>query len=263
MRRGLVVVVLAACHGDPPPPAAAPPPAANVPITATTGPAEGFGSGGHAEERKGTLPLTPPMQFALLGADGTFDDESEMVVFDLDRDGKLDTSSLDSDELYRNFEKHVTLDGKGYAFAAAHDGSALTLTPLATKPPPRVSLRTGAPAPDFTATTLEGGTVTLSQLRGKPVVLDFWSKTCLPCLRSLPIVEELPAKGVEVISLADADGGDPAELVRGHPGHHVVDYGTVETLYRIDRFPTYFLVDKTGTIACARCPFPKLQDALK
>jgi len=259
MRRCLLVpVLLGACHGDPPPPA---PPPANVPVTATTAPPEAFGSGGHAQERKGTLPLTPPMQFALLGTDGSFDEEAQMVVFDLNRDGSLDTSSLDSDELYRNFEKNVTIDGKDYAFAVAHDGGSLTLTPLGKKLPPRISLRAGAPAPDFTATTLEGGTVKLSELRGKPVVLDFWSKTCLPCLRSMPFVEELPAKGFEVVSIADADGGDVAELVRGHPGHHVVDYGTIETLYRIDRFPTYFLVDRAGTIACSRCPLPKIQDA--
>jgi thiol-disulfide isomerase/thioredoxin len=250
-------VVLAACHGDPPP---APAPPSNAPVTATTSPAEPFGSGDLAQQRKGTLPLTPPMQFALLGTDGTFDDPAQMVVFDLDRNGTLDTASLDSDELYRNFEKHVTIDGRSYAFVAAHDGSSLTLAPALA--PPRLPLKAGSPAPDFTASTLEGGTVKLSQLRGKPVVLDFWSKSCLPCLRSMPIVEEIAAKGVELVSIADPDGGDPSELVKGHPGHHVVDYGSIMTQYRIDRFPTYFLVDKTGTIACARCPFPKIQDAM-
>ena len=40
-----------------------------------------------------------------------------------------------------------------------------------------------------------------------------------------------------------------------------VGYGTIETLYRIDRFPTYFLIDRAGTIACSRCPLPKIQDA--
>jgi len=257
MRRALVFgVLVAACHGDPPP-APAPPPA-NVPITATTSPAEAFGSGEHAQERKGTLPLTPPMQFALLGADGTFDEESEMVVFDVNRDGKLDTSSLDSDELYRNFEKTVTLDGKDYSFAPARDGSALTLTPLGKQLPPRISLRAGSPAPDFTATTLEGRTVKLSELRGKTVVLDFWSKTCGPCLRSLPMIEQLPAKGYELVSIADPDGGDVTELVKDQPGHHVMDYGGIMTTYRIDRFPTYFVVDKTGAIACSRCPYPKV-----
>jgi thiol-disulfide isomerase/thioredoxin len=256
MRRALVL--LAACHKDAPP-APAPPPA-TTPITVETAAPEAFGSGDHASMRRGTLPLTPPMQFALLGTDGVYDEEFQMVAFDLNRDGNLDTSSLDSDELTHNFEKHVTLDGRSYEFAIDHRGASLTLTPLAKPLPPRTPLHAGAPAPDFTASTLEGGTIRLAQLEGKTVLLDFWSKSCTPCLRSMPIIEELPAKGYEVVSIADAEGGDVTALVKGHPGHHVVDSGQLQAQYRIDRFPTYFLVGKDGNIACARCPLPKILD---
>jgi hypothetical protein len=72
------------------------------------------------------------------------------------------------------------------------------------------------------------------------------------------MIEQLPAKGVELVSVADAEGGDVETLVKGHPGHHVVDFGPVQSLFRIDRFPTYFLVDPTGTIACARCAYPDI-----
>jgi thiol-disulfide isomerase/thioredoxin len=248
----LLVVVATACSKTPAPPAKP------TMITVSTGAPEAFGSSGPAQARRGTLPLKPPMQFELLGTDGTFDEEFQMIAFDRNRDGTLDTSSLDSDELYHLFEKGVTLDGTSYAVKVAHDGSTLTLVPLAQPLPPRISLHAGAPAPDFTATTLEGDSVKLSALRGKTVVLDFWSKSCLPCLRSLPMIEQLPGKGVEVVSIADAEGGEVDELVKGHPGHHVVDFGPVQSLYRIDRFPTYFLVDKTGTIACARCAYPEI-----
>jgi thiol-disulfide isomerase/thioredoxin len=250
--RAALLLVLGACSK---PAAPAPKPTT---LTARTGAPEAFGSGGHAQARRGTLPLTPPMAFELLGTDGTFDEAFQMVAFDLNRDGTLDTSSLDSDELYHLFEKGITLDGTSYTVTVARDGSALTLAPLAQPLPPRISLHAGAPAPDFTATTLEGDTVSLSALRGKTVVLDFWSKSCLPCLRTLPMIEQLPAKGVELVSIADAEGGDAAELVAGHPGHHVSDAGAVQSLYRIDRFPTYFLVDKAGTIACARCAYPEI-----
>lgn len=252
IRGSAVLVLLAACSKQ-----ASPPPAKPTALTVTTAAAEAFGSGGHAQARRGTLPLKSPMPFELLGNDGTFDEPFQMIAFDLNRDGTLDTSSLDSDELYHLFEKGITLDGTSYTVTVAHDGSTLTLAPLATPLPPRISLHAGAPAPDFTATTLEGDAVKLSSLRGKTVVLDFWSKSCLPCLRTLPMIEQLPGKGVELVSIADAEGGDVDELVKGHPGHHVVDFGPVQTLYRIDRFPTYFVVDTTGTIACARCPYPE------
>lgn len=256
MRR--LLLVLAACHKDAPP--APPPPTTPTVITATTGAPESFGSGGHATVRRGTLHLRQPMAFELLGTDGVYDEQFQMVAFDLNRDGTLDTSSLDSDELIHNFEKHVTLDGQDYDFSIDRAGASLTLSPSVEKLRPRISLHKGSPAPDFTATTLEGAPVTLSKLRGKTVVLDFWSKSCTPCLRSLPIVEELPAKGYEVVSVADNDGGDVSELVKGHPGHHVIDFGQVQSLYRIDRFPTYFLVGKDGNIACARCGLPEIMD---
>lgn len=255
MRR-LLLLALAACHTD----AAPPPRATPTAITATTGAPESFGSGGHATVRRGTLALGKPMAFELLGTDGVYDEDFQMVAFDLNRDGTLDTSSLDSDELIHNFEKHVTIDGTTYDLAIDHAGASLTLRPSTTPAPPRISLHKGAPAPDFTATTLEGQPVALAKLRGKTVILDFWSKSCTPCLRSMPIVDELPAKGFEVVSIADAEGGDVTELVKGHPGHHVVDTGAVQSLYRIDRFPTYFLVGKDGTIACARCGLPEIMD---
>ena len=256
MRRALLL--LAACHKDAPPPA--PAPTTPAVITATTGAAEGFGSGGHATVRRGTLALGRPMAFELLGTDGVYDEQFQMIAFDMNRDGTLDTSSLDSDELIHNFEKHVTLDGHDYDFTIDHAGASLTLRPSAQKLTPRISLHKGAPAPDFTATTLEGAPVTLAKLRGKTVILDFWSKSCTPCLRSMPIVEELPGKGYEVVSIADSEGGDVTELVKGHPGHHVIDFGQVQSLYRIDRFPTYFLVGKDGNIACARCGLPEIMD---
>lgn len=45
--------------------------------------------------------------------------------------------------------------------------------------------------PDFTLSTLGGAKVTLSKLRGKVVLLNFWSSTCMPCLWEMPSFEKL------------------------------------------------------------------------
>ncbi|MCI0434532.1 MAG: TlpA family protein disulfide reductase [Gemmatimonadetes bacterium] len=55
------------------------------------------------------------------------------------------------------------------------------------------TLQPGQPAPDFAAVTLDGGTVALAGLRGRPVLLSFWSTTCEPCHGELPFLREIRA----------------------------------------------------------------------
>jgi peroxiredoxin len=46
-------------------------------------------------------------------------------------------------------------------------------------------------APDFELRTLEGATVRLSDYRGKVVIMNFWSKTCKPCIEEMPSLNDL------------------------------------------------------------------------
>lgn len=47
------------------------------------------------------------------------------------------------------------------------------------------------PAPDFKLSDLSGNNVTLSSMRGKVVLLDFWSISCGPCVREMPTIEDI------------------------------------------------------------------------
>lgn len=66
-------------------------------------------------------------------------------------------------------------------------------------------------APDFELKALDGRTVRLSEYRGKVVVLNFWTKTCAPCLREMPSLNQL------------------ARVLEGHPNVELLTITTDES----------------------------------
>ena len=66
----------------------------------------------------------------------------------------------------------------------------------------------GAPAPDVRLDYLDGGTQTLSELRGTPVVLNFWSSTCAPCLQEMPAFQQVSQATQGNISVVGVDVTD-------------------------------------------------------
>ena len=65
-----------------------------------------------------------------------------------------------------------------------------------------------ARAPDITVTTLQGDKLSLTELRGQPVLVTFWASTCSSCIREMPyliaLYNELASGGLEVIGIAMA-----------------------------------------------------------
>lgn len=67
----------------------------------------------------------------------------------------------------------------------------------------------GKPAPDIDLLTLEGEQVTLSGLRGRPVLINFWATWCIPCRDEFPLLvgayQEHAAEGLEILGIVHDD----------------------------------------------------------
>jgi cytochrome c biogenesis protein CcmG/thiol:disulfide interchange protein DsbE len=117
--------------------------------------------------------------------------------------------------------------------------------------PPRI----GSVAPDFTVQD-SGRAVTLSQLHGQIVVLNFWATWCAPCVEEVPSLVEmqrrLKAKGVTVLAVSvDVDGNAYRQFVRDHG----VSLLTVRdasqksnALYGTFKFPETYIIDRNGVM---------------
>jgi tetratricopeptide (TPR) repeat protein len=115
----------------------------------------------------------------------------------------------------------------------------------------------GTPALEFKLKNLEGGELSLSEFKGKVVLLDFWATWCGPCRAEMPafqkIHRELSEKDVVVLAL---DVDEPPETVAEYvkkehltlPVLLAKNTGVVEK-YGVNAFPTTFALDKTGKIA--------------
>ena len=111
-------------------------------------------------------------------------------------------------------------------------------------------------APDFTLKTLDGQEVTLTKLKGKVVLLDFWATWCAPCREAIPHLINLQKtyreKGIEVIGM-NMDRGD-AETVRRFVKSMDIPYPITLTSEEVSRnygvtgLPTTILIDQEGKI---------------
>ena len=113
-------------------------------------------------------------------------------------------------------------------------------------------------APTFTLETLEGKSVTLSDLRGKMVLLNFWATWCPPCRAEMPAFQEAYADYVEkdfVIIAVNATAQDSPEAVAEFIAEFGLSFpimldrtGEVNRLYQVQSLPTSFFIDKDGVI---------------
>ena len=120
------------------------------------------------------------------------------------------------------------------------------------------SPREGFLAPDFTLDTLDGNQITLSELRGKVVVVNLWTSWCPPCRAEMPAIEtvyqENKEQGLEVLAVnstyQDSEANAAAfvqELGLTFPILLDRD-GSVSNRYQLRALPTTYFIDRQGII---------------
>jgi peroxiredoxin len=117
--------------------------------------------------------------------------------------------------------------------------------------PPRI----GRAAPDFTVKDSDR-TVTLSQLKGQVVVLNFWATWCAPCIEEMPSLvrmqQFMKAKGVTVLAVSiDVDENAYREFLKQH-GVNLLTVRDPEEktpgLYGTHMWPETYIIDRNGIV---------------
>ena len=127
------------------------------------------------------------------------------------------------------------------------------------------TLELGRPAPDFTLPTTDGASITLSGLRGSPVILNFWATWCPPCRAEMPELEafwqDYESDRLMVIGLAQGEEGVVVEgFARGVVNTTfplLLDQRTdVGALYGVRALPTTVFIDADGRIQAIKVGGP-------
>lgn len=111
-------------------------------------------------------------------------------------------------------------------------------------------------APDVTFTTIEGKKITMTGLKGKVVLVNFWATNCLSCIKEMPALSDIyrryHQRGLEVIAVAMPD--DPPAQVLNYVRHQNLPFPVMHDGFaemtkefgHVDLTPTTFIFDKQG-----------------
>jgi len=114
----------------------------------------------------------------------------------------------------------------------------------------------GASAPDFSVTDLQGKKLTLSEYRGRVVLLDFWATWCAPCLEEIPhfieMQDKLGPQGFQAIGLSMDDDLKPVQkFYEVHKLNYPVGLGSAQiadSFGGVLGLPVTFVINRDGQI---------------
>jgi cytochrome c biogenesis protein CcmG/thiol:disulfide interchange protein DsbE len=114
----------------------------------------------------------------------------------------------------------------------------------------------GGPAPAIVGTTLDGAAFDLASLRGRPVLINFWGPSCVPCRDEFPLFKaklaQHAADGLAIVGVLMYDSPSDAQAFIARYGATwptVADpNNAINTTYRVAARPQTYFVDRNGIL---------------
>ncbi len=146
----------------------------------------------------------------------------------------------------------VLILGAGWTWLGRVPGAAKMTNDDAVELGPRVDLR----APDFTLAALEGDPITLADLQGKALVLNFWATWCQPCRTEMPALERVwndyREQDLIILAVSLQESSQRVSAFIQEIGLTLPvlldDTGQVFQSYQVQLYPTTFFIDREGII---------------
>ncbi len=121
---------------------------------------------------------------------------------------------------------------------------------------PNQVAQVGIPAPDFQYQDADGQSFSLSDLRGNPVLINFWATWCSPCRIEMPYLQQIydrfSGKGLVLLAINNGESSSRVGEFMQSQGFSfpvLLDIrGSIAQSYNIVGLPTTFYIDKDGII---------------
>ena len=125
----------------------------------------------------------------------------------------------------------------------------------------------GQPVPALAGTTLDGQPFDLASLAGRPVLVNFWGPSCVPCRDEFPLMKaKLAEHGADGLAIVGVLTDDPVEPARSFVAQYGATWPTVvdpdkalKTDYRVAGRPQTYFVDRNGVLRSIQ--IGQMQDA--